>query len=532
MYNVMLVDDDYPVLELLSETIDWEGKGLRLIGTFENGAMAWEQAQIVMPDILITDIGMPRMNGLELCARIKERKPDTRIIILSCHNEFVYAQQAMHLNVQEYLLKESLQPEDLARMLDRFKLGLDEERHISGERLRLHALVNDSQELLKEQAFKNFIHQPLLSADRWMKEANGFGLFLGEEACLPVIGYVDDYQQVKHRFASEQTLRFAVANVMEEMLCEVGARMLHVAYGERKQLLLFTYKKSLKTNIFDLASGHIRTFQSALRKVLKIRMTYLVGTECDTPESLKRCLQTMLTEENQRFYLKAGSVAKLQAEPVADEDLFLHYDAASSELRETMVGKRHEDARMLADSWIERMARDRYPPAAVKDWVLKLLLDIKLKLRTLQYVRSGYSADTLHREISEIDSIGELREWLNGQLLSAADDDGAAFVSKRPELKEAYKYVNLHLNRRISLDEVADVLHLNASYFSRMFKKETGETFIEYVTRMKMERAKEMLDRTSHTVGEICELLGYDNQSYFIKTFKTHSGVTPMEYRG
>lgn len=284
MYNVMLVDDDYPVLELLSETIDWQSKGLRLLGTFENGAMAWEHAQTVMPDILITDIGMPRMNGLELCAKIKERKPDTRIIILSCHDEFAYAQQAMRMNIQEYVLKESLQPEDLARMLDRFKKGLDEERHMNGEQLKLHALVNDTLELRKEQTFKNFIHQPLLSADRWMREANGFGLFVGEEACLLTIGYVDDYQQLKNRFASEQTLRFAMANVIREVLGETDARVLHIAYSDRKQLLLFSYKRSLKTNIYDVASAHIRTIQAAMLKFLKIRTTFLLGSECTAPK--------------------------------------------------------------------------------------------------------------------------------------------------------------------------------------------------------------------------------------------------------
>uniref|UniRef100_UPI000595322F helix-turn-helix domain-containing protein n=1 Tax=Gorillibacterium massiliense TaxID=1280390 RepID=UPI000595322F len=186
----------------------------------------------------------------------------------------------------------------------------------------------------------------------------------------------------------------------------------------------------------------------------------------------------------------------------------------------------------IAGGWMERIHSERFPPAAVKDWVLKLLLDMKMKLRTLQYIRTGYSANALQQEIAELDSIGELREWLNGQLMIAAEGEGAVSGSKRPEVKEACKYVSLHLNRKIGLDEVAEMLHLNASYFSRMFKKETGETFIECVTRMKMERAKEMLDQTSQTVGEICEHLGYDNQSYFIKTFKAHSGLTPVEYRG
>lgn len=99
MYNVMLVDDDYPVIELLSETIPWEEMGLRLMGSYDNGLSAWEFAKTQPPDILITDIGMPRMNGLELSERIREVKPDVRIAILSCHSEFHYAQQAMRLSI-------------------------------------------------------------------------------------------------------------------------------------------------------------------------------------------------------------------------------------------------------------------------------------------------------------------------------------------------------------------------------------------------------------------------------------------------
>ena len=87
MYNVMLVDDDYPVIELLSEAISWNELGLNLMGSYENGMSAWEDAKSSPPDILITDIGMPKMNGLELSARIKEVKADVRIAILSCHNE-------------------------------------------------------------------------------------------------------------------------------------------------------------------------------------------------------------------------------------------------------------------------------------------------------------------------------------------------------------------------------------------------------------------------------------------------------------
>lgn len=198
-----------------------------------------------------------------------------------------------------------------------------------------------------------------------------------------------------------------------------------------------------------------------------------------------------------------------------------------------LLGRSGDLSHLITDKWIAQIRQEKYAPEVVKDWTLKLLLDLKLKLHSLQSVRPAYSADMLHKEIVDIDSLPALREWLDNHLKSIARAKGAgAGASKRAEVMEACQYVSLRLGSRISLDEVADHLHLNSSYFSRLFKKETGTTFIEYVTKLKMERAKELLDGTNSTVGEICEQLGYDNQSYFIKTFKLHAGVTPVEYRG
>lgn len=532
MYNVMLVDDDYPVIELLSEAIDWEGLGLRLIGCYENGASAWEHSEWEQPDILITDIGMPKMNGLELSARVKERKPGVRIVILSCHDEFSYAQQAMRLNVQEYLLKESLVPEDLVVLLKRFKESLDEERQWDGEQARLHALEHNTKELRKEQILKNLIHQPLLSPLKWLQEAREFKLLLEGEYCIPVVGHLDEYRKVTHRFASDQTLRFAVANVMNEVLHDQKSFGLHVSYNKRKQLLLFSYKPSLKTNIFDLIFASLKNIQATLVKVLKVHMTFRIGKGCASPESLKENLYELVTNEEQRFYLELGGIVKEQAISLSSQSLFAEYDTARSELRESLLTMRTQEVNAVAKKWIMRIQDEKYPSAVVKDWLLKLLLDLKLQQNSMHLVRSAPSAETLSKDIADIDSLAELQEWLTTYLHSVASGTEVASGSKRPEMKEAYKYVSLNLHRRISLEEVAEHLHLNASYFSRLFKKEMGLTFIEHVTQMKMERAKEMLGQTPLTVGTICEQLGYDNQSYFIKTFKSHTGLTPMEYRG
>ncbi|MDQ0058675.1 response regulator transcription factor [Paenibacillus harenae] len=533
MYKVMLVDDDYPVLELLSEAVDWEALGLTLYGKHENGLAAWEHAQLDSPDIVVTDIGMPKMDGLELAARIKQLNPSVRIAILSCHSEFQYAQQAMRMNVQDYLLKDQLDPGDLVKLLGKFKEGLEGELLLRQEQLQMKHLFDETRELRKEKHFRNFIQQPLISAAQWQRDFAAYGLLGAGEHCLPVIGYIDDYDTIKNRFDSEQTLHFAISNVMEEVSGTLDLHTVHIGYSIRQSLLLFGYKPSLKTNVHDQIQSGLRTVQRTLAQVLKIRMAFLIGRGCDSLETLKPALGNLIAANEQRFYLAEGEIAKWQPERLIEKGLFAYYDQAGAEIREALIARDEAKIVTIAGNWEEAVRKARYPSEEVKDWVLKLLIDLRLKLHGLLYTTSSTSAETLHKEIVHFDSQWGLFQWLKSHLRSyaAAREEGAT-ASKRREVSEAYKFISLNLSRRITLEELASHLHMNPSYFSRFFKKETGQTFIEYVTGKKIERAKELLDQTNHSVHEICEMLGYDNQSYFIKTFKAQAGVTPTEYRG
>ncbi|MCR8633991.1 response regulator transcription factor [Paenibacillus radicis (ex Xue et al. 2023)] len=533
MYNVMLVDDDYPVLQLLSETINWEAYGLQLQGCYENGAVALEHATIQMPDILITDIGMPLMNGIELIGLLKEQKPNLRVAILSCHSEFHYAQQAMKLNVQEYVLKDTLDPADLEKLLLQFKVSLDQEEQVQAHQHQLQHMVDRNKELLKEKFIRRMMQQPIIDPQDWLLEAKAFNLDMEGKACLPILGFVDEYRLAKHRFMSDDILRFAMDNVISEVCARYDTPEVHFAYGIKESFFLYPYHATLKINPFDTAIIQIKAIQDALLKYLKISMSFIIGDICYRPDEIKLALNGLLSSTVQRFYVDEGSITKQRPFIDGDIDLFSWYDQASKEFREMMIEKKADRIIPTVKHWMEFLKEHSFPPEKVKDWVLKLLLDLKLKLQSLQYFRSTYAVESLHKEILDIDSLVELEHWLIEHFQSVIALAGEIWEqSKRTEVVQACHYVSLHLDKRISLEEVADHLFLNSSYFSRLFKKETGETFIEYVTRMKMIRAKELLDQTSHPVGKICEMLGYDNQSYFIKIFKASEGVTPVEYRG
>jgi two-component system response regulator YesN len=276
MYKVMLVDDDYPVLELLSETIPWERNGLELQSCCENGAVALEQASAQMPDILITDIGMPLMNGLELIKRLKEQKPNLRVAILSCHSEFHYAQQAMKLNVQDYVLKDTLDPADLERLLMQFKDSLDEEAQVQVHQHQLQHIVDGNKELLKEKFIRRMLQQPILDPPGWLAEAKAFGLDLEGRECLPILGFIDDYRLAKMRFVSDDILRFAMNNVIGEVSARFETPSIHFAYGVKESLFIYSFQPTLKVNPFDAAAVQIKAIQDALRKYLKLSMSFMI----------------------------------------------------------------------------------------------------------------------------------------------------------------------------------------------------------------------------------------------------------------
>ncbi len=533
MYEVMMVDDDYPVLELLSETIPWEQLGLRLNGLYDNGANAYEGAIQAMPDILITDIGMPKMDGLELIKRLKELKPDLRVVILSCHSEFHYAQQAIKLNVQDYVVKETLDPQMLTSLLGQFRDSMEQELRVSHKQSQLELRVNRSLEAVKEKFIRSTIHQPILDSIQWRSEAENVGLRLDEKSCMTILAYIERYRQVKKRFVSDETLRFAVSNVIGEVAAAHSPDAIHFAYSSKESFLLMPHKSSLKLNPFQEATELAQAIQNSVRRTLKISMSFVLGRIGQTPEEIKSELNRLLDFKRQRFYLPYETITKQEQLSFSADDIFSKYEQMNESFRTILLGKQIDRLEPAVQELTGFLRDKRFPPEQVRDWILKLLLDLRIKLQSLQYFRPAYTVDILHDEILEMDSLDELQEWLIHYLQSAmtSTDEWSGNV-RRSEVVEAMEYVSLHLDKRIGLEEMAEHLHLNNSYFSRLFKKETGRTFIDYVTHMKLTRAKELLDQTNHSVGKISEALGYDNQSYFIKLFKANTGVTPVEYRG
>jgi two-component system response regulator YesN len=526
MYTVMLVDDDVPVLEFLQQMIPWHSLGLEVTGSYTNGKDALAAALQDTPDIVITDIGMPQMSGIELIAEFKARELNIKSVIISCHHEFEYARQAVKLEVIDYILKESLQLESILACLGRTIERISSDRESRRQLDKWKHVHERSAPIRKQRLLSELLEGPLPDAAGWTEQARDLGLDTAQPyvpvLCCPV--YVEGIR----RYGSKEMFHFAVENIAAELLHGRGMMFPQDSF---LVILLPAVPDRPAREQLDVEK-RISGVQQAVSKYLKVDSTMLAGNCARGAEELQEELQLLAGKLQHRFYLKHGTIAwDIPDQPFSGKDLFADYTSAVDEFRLLVLEEGADRVTMVIRRWFDRIIRERYEPGMVKEWTLKMMIDLQMKLKSLTYFQTDFSQEVLHGRMAFVESVYELEEWLRSFLHEAiATMDEIFSGPQKREVMEAVLYIESRLHKRVAMEEVAEQLHLNPSYFSRLFKKETGEGFVEYVTRRKMERAKELLAQSGSTVDEVAYAIGYDNKNYFAKVFKQHTGITPGEY--
>lgn len=523
MYKVMIVDDDFPVIEFLQKTVPWSEIDLTVTGAFTDGERALEHAKTEgVPDILVTDIGMPKMNGLELIAQLQKVKPDVHCVILSCHDEFKYAQQAVKLGVNDYILKETMDTETIVDTLNSLCQMLNDERKKSVEFAYFKRLVTQNHRTIFNSLNglgrqKHFIRHFELDFSRW--------------AYAPVLISVDGYRSALQRFQSDDVLLYAVQNIVKEVVSDEKFGIVCFRHIPSMGIVLLIPDDRPITPLLQKVQRRISDY-------LRITVSCMIEKACRTANQLNETFHQLLTSSaDYRFYLRENSLIALNDQPlISGENLFLEYSNAYEELYQAILSEDRERLAQALSTQITRIRTKRYRAEVVKEWFLKMLLDIQLKAVSVPFRDDQHherANDILHTAIGQINSLDELQAFAFRSMQKMM-----VIISrmrqqpKRLEVLKAQQYVLKHLDKKITQEEVAAMLHFNTSYFSRLFKRETGESFSRYVMTMKMERAKDYLRTSTKTVEEISHALGYENKGYFFKLFKQYTGMTPAQYAG
>lgn len=534
MYSIIIVDDDKPVLEFLTASIQWEKHGFRLVGAYQDPLEALEAAKLNKTEALLTDIGMPGINGLELIQRLREDQPHLKVAILSCHDEFHYAQAAVKLSVSEYILKETMNVHYITEVLLRLKEQLDTETELHSKSRRLEREIELNRGSSRRHFIRSFVNEPLLDTEEWNKKAERFGIRLKQCAVLPIFGYANRLKETTDKMQSKDLVDYTIENIIEELLID-QKEIAFFTYDCGQVVLLFPHYSQLHVNNNQKVEETMRRIQNCLLQYAKIPFSFLTGTAVNEVRLLKNQLKRMVDARNACFYLPESSVIKLDhvREGFGDgNQLLAQYMPVLEEFRQLIYEGQSDMVEAFVSKWINFIQYHRFRPIEVKEWFLKMILDVRMRLKSIQHYHSNFSAELLHHDVHELASVWELELWLRNYLRQAIDWAGQIYSeSRNREILECQRFVHNRLEHKISLEEAAAHLHLHPSYLSRLFKRETGENFIEFVTRLKMEKAKELLELTNMTVEEIVDKLDYENKNYFGKLFKTHTGMTPSAFR-
>ncbi|OCT14802.1 DNA-binding response regulator [Paenibacillus pectinilyticus] len=531
MYKVVLADDHIPILDYLTSSIPWESLGLTLVAACADGEEALEACELHRPNILLTDIGMPIMDGIELLEKVRASNPQLKTIILSCHEDFHYAQKAVKLHVSEYVLKESLQIEHLIELLQTLVSQMNEERTAKQDVRKLQAVVQQNSSVIRSTFLRTLLEQPVLNAAEWAEKAASFGIHLKDGSCyLPVLALPERIADVESRFGGAHLVQFVLDNTLNESISTEGC--VNLSLDERHAILLFPFPRTLKRNIHEEIRTALHQAQQAFHHYMRIDISLYIGELCDDLPSLKKQIQALLDAKLFRFYAGEKRIGPVVPMVPTDDDLFVHYSEAVQDFRTCIQSSNEEDLQAAMTKWFGLFRTKHYPVDTVRSWMVNLVMELELKYIVMQHFVSNFKAELLHQTIYAIVTLDHLQEWTHQFLLDKrAAVQALSHHTVRKEIADAKRYILLHLGERTSMEEMAGRLNLNPSHFSRLFKKETGETFVEFVTRSKMERARELLDTSDASIEQIAEQLGFEHTSYFIKLFRGFTQLSPSEYR-
>lgn len=525
-YTVLLVDDEEEVIQVIMKKLDWEQLGFSIVGYACNGVKAFEMVEDYQPDVVMTDIKMPYMNGMQLSHRIKTQYPDTKILIFTGFDEFEYAKEAVHLEVEEYILK-PVNSLELSKVFTQLKSKLDLE--ISEKR---------NVEILQKYYLESL---PLLQANFYSMLMEGR---IREEE-LPK--FLADYQlSFQGPFFCCLVVHTSVSQVPEGMnpvLLTISVRKQAEEHlGTKWQAKAFPYLENIvliaqlgsESEIIELTDDCDR-FCKYARHIIGAVVTVGIGQVCGSVAGLSGSYASARTAVSYRVLYGASRAINMKenvpqevSKPGQTDDARLSYLfkmirlGSEEDIAEAVSGYLHQAA--FQDRTLKQYHVD------IMELISALYrFAINQEIRTEAFPEN---MKVLYARLLDMDKAA-LEKWLTNtslsfheELLDARNQSTKSFVSKAKE------YVhNNYTDETLSLDGVCQVLGVSNSYFSTIFKKKTGNSFIGYLTDYRMDQASRLLIETNDKSYMIARQVGYTDPNYFSYVFKRRFGVSPSRYR-
>lgn len=529
MLKLLLVDDEQPILDGLKYLIDWSQLGVNSIRTATNGRDALAVMNNFKPDIIITDIKMPFMDGLELIRTVKEELPETKCIVLCGYQDFEYARQAMKYGAIRYLVK-PVEEEELIEIIEDISesmLNTNQEK----ERLEyLNRKLIESEPFLRNKLLYDIVSGETADLCDVSSKLKRFGInkFPQKFVCAVLEFEINDSIG---GFTGEdlELVRFGVANIADELICSKANGF--VFYMLKKQVIMIVDVSSFNPHILETL---LRDIIYQISKYLNILVTIGVSSihNCieDAPKAFREAKSAL------RYKLLIGWEKVINYNDVAtdiNKGIIIPINVWKKIENSIITGDSENIPDVVAELFNELKLLKGVDPTELLDKCRDELLLIRRNIEEI-----GLEDSLLKDFIDEFDqkmyiiTLEEMEaKFIDVFQRLAREIFQTNNLGIKSVINQIKQYIDQNYTDNISLNTLSEKFYVNSSYVSRLFKQELGENFIDYLTDKRMEEAVRLLLSTEMHVYEISEKIGYGNPKYFSQLFKKYTGVSPREYR-
>jgi two-component system response regulator YesN len=522
-YKVFLVEDEIVTREGIRDNVDWKSAGFEFCGEASDGEVALPLIETSKPDLLITDIKMPFMDGLQLSKIIREHMPWIKIVILSGHDEFNYAKTAIKIGVAEYLLK-PVSSEDLIEVLQKIALSLDQETKERESLKQLKEQAEDSIVLLREKFLLRLIMGGVSSAEA-IEQGQRLGLNIVSKYYMVLLIKVELRD-------SDNTCDYREYQKVEELVLSLAGNNPNVLYTKKElgELVLILKGDSLE-QIQEEGAFLANLIQQEGRSKANCNLIIELGQSQQRIGDINRSLsEAVIKAKNVAEYSRIKkSIGSLQHAEI----LKVEHNALEDYLKFGNLQDIDDFFALYLQPINEVAARSEL----VKNYgLMDIVLTVSQFVNDLGGKVEQIAPDfnNIERLIQDAKSIDQMNKELKSLIERALNFRNRQTNHERTILiQEAKAFIEENFsNPDLHMNGVAAKFNLSSSHFSTVFSQEVGETFRDYLNTLRIDRARELLRTTNLKCSEIAYQCGYNDSHYFSTVFKKKTGFSPQQFRG
>jgi two-component system response regulator YesN len=504
MLKVIIVEDEDVVRDDIKQLIDWEKHGFVITAEARNGSEGLRMVLEHNPDIVITDIKMPVMGGLEMINQISKIKKSKKFILLSAYGDFNFARKAIKLGIRSYLLKHELDSELLVKELYRVKSEIDEEIRIDylSRTEILRRYVGRGESRMESEGTIN-----MENLFRWKGST---GLF--------VMGFDQIVPDAKDELDKNEFIDFVYRKVFAEREAELAN------LNEQDYVVFFRYpQRYSEREKYEYTFAFARDLQDFISKQFHQTVSVAIGPMFNNYYDLWQCLQETKKLFSLRVFHKGNTLLE-DTQHLPDYDsLQTAIREKMDEIREHLYLEQYDQAKGSLDDLFIRLLTSLLDEDILRNCIVKLV-----RLIDRISVSKPHTINVLEtlRAIEQLDNVFQISIYFRALVDNLEDSE----PKHSKKIEGLLKFIHDNYQRDITLTEIADQLGVSLIYSSQLFKKEVGVSFIAYVTHYRIEKAKELIESGQYKIYEVSSMVGYQTVQYFSKIFKKITGKNPSDF--